>query len=125
MEQVFSDLLVQVFMLVGILLASFVMALLKKQFGTEKLKEIKAEFEAKKEIVNTAVLFVQQVYWAYDGDAKHTKAIERATIMMNEKGLTVSPEELEALLESGLRLLKKEFGDAWDKEVSSEEFESI
>ncbi len=46
MEIVLTDLLTQIFMLLGILLASFVLALLKKLLGVEKLKQIEAELTA-------------------------------------------------------------------------------
>lgn len=117
MEIVLTDLLTQIFMLLGILLASFVVALLKKQLGVEKLKQIEAELTAKQEIVDTVVLFVQQVYAAYDGEEKYKLALVRATDLMNKKGLKVTPEELESLIESSVKLMKKAFGDAWKKEV--------
>lgn len=117
MEIVLTDLLTQIFMLLGILLASFVVALLKKQLGVEKLKQIEAELTAKQEIVDTVVLFVQQVYAAYDGEEKYKMALVRATDLMNKKGLKVTPEELESLIESSVKLMKKAFGDAWKKEV--------
>lgn len=117
MEIVLTDLLTQIFMLLGILLASFVVALLKKQLGVEKLKQIEAELTAKQEIVDTVVLFVQQVYAAYDGEEKYKMALVRATDLMNKKGLKITPEELESLIESSVKLMKKAFGDAWKKEV--------
>jgi len=104
-------------MLLGILLASFVVALLKKHLGVEKLKRIEAELAAKQEIVDTVVLFVQQVYAAYGGEEKYKLALVRATDMMNKKGLKITPEELEILIESSVKLMKKEFGNAWKKEV--------
>jgi hypothetical protein len=91
--------------------------LLKKQLGVEKLKQIEAELTAKQEIVDTVVLFVQQVYAAYDGEEKYKMALVRATDLMNKKGLKTTPEELESLIESSVKLMKKAFGDAWKKEV--------
>lgn len=117
MELVLSDLLAQVFMLLGVLLAGFVLALLKKQVGVQKLREIEAELIAKQEIVDTVVLFVQQVYTAYNGEEKYKMALVRATDIMNKKGLKITPEELETLIESSVKVMKKEFGDAWKKEV--------
>lgn len=117
METVLTDLLTQVFMLLGILLASFVVALLKRRLGVEKLKQIEAELTAKQEIVDTVVLFVQQVYSAYGGEEKYKMALARATDLMNKKGLKITPEELESLIESSVKVMKKEFGDAWKKEV--------
>ena len=117
MEIVLTDLLTQIFMLLGILLASFVVALLKKQLGVEKLKQIEAELAVKQEIVDTIVLFVQQVYSAYGGEEKYKLALVRATDMMNKKGLKITPEELESLIEASVKVMKKEFGDAWKKEV--------
>jgi len=117
MELVLSHMLTQIFMLLGILLASFVLALLKKLLGVEKLKQIEAELIAKQEIVDTVVLFVQQVYAAYDGEEKYKMALARATDMMNKRGLKITPEELEVLIESSVKVMKKAFGDAWKKEV--------
>lgn len=117
MEIVLTDLLTQIFMLLGILIASFVVALLKRHLGVEKLKQIEAELTAKQEIVDTVVLFVQQVYAAYDGEEKYKMALARATDLMNKKGLKITPEELESLIESSVKVMKKELGDAWKKEV--------
>ena len=120
METVLMDLLTQVFMLLGILLASFVVALLKKQLGVEKMKKIEAELIAKQDIVDTVVLFVQQVYDAYNGDEKYKMAMERATALLEKHGLSVTQEELESLIESSVKVLKKEFGDEWKKAVGTQ-----
>ena len=69
----------------------------------------KVNTEIKKNLVNTTVQFVQQVYKDLDGDAKLQKALEQSTIALNEKGITVSEVELRMLIESAVYGLKSGF----------------
>lgn len=68
----------------------------------------------KKEVVKTAVRFVEQVYAAYDGATKKKKAIEYITQTLNTSGIPITDLELEGLLEAAV----KEFNDAgWKSQL--------
>lgn len=62
----------------------------------------------KREVVKTAVRFVEQVYSAYDGAYKKEKAIEYVQQTLAERGITITDLELNGLLEAAV----KEFNDA-------------
>lgn len=62
----------------------------------------------KREVVKTAVRFVEQVYAAYDGAYKKQKAIEYVQQTLGERGITITDLELNGLLEAAV----KEFNDA-------------
>ena len=62
----------------------------------------KVNSETKKNVVQTTVEYVEQVYKDIHGEAKLNKAIERASGILNEKGITVSETELKTLIESAV-----------------------
>lgn len=68
-------------------------------FIKNKYKE-KCDTKAKKEIVKQCVLMAEQVYKALDGEEKKTKAIESITAMLDEKGIHITPLEMEVLIEA-------------------------
>ena len=113
MDTMLMNILSELLKLVLIVAAGFVVALIKRSLGTEKMKRLTEELENKREIVETVVLFVQQVYTHYDGEEKFAKAFERVAERLNEAGLKTSPAEIEDLIESSIKLFKKEFGDSW------------
>ena len=57
----------------------------------------------KREVVKTAVRFVEQVYAAYDGKYKKKKAIEYITETLATAGIPITDLELEGLLESAVK----------------------
>lgn len=113
MEELVVKVLMEVLMLVMVLVGGFVVQFLRKKIGVEKMKAIEAELAAKQEIVDTVVLFVQQVYEAYDGRDKYDKAVLTASEWITAKGFTVTPEELQSMIESSVKILKKEFAEQW------------
>lgn len=62
----------------------------------------KVNSETKKNVVQTTVEYVEQVYKDIHGDEKLDKAIERASEILNEKGITASKTELRTLIESAV-----------------------
>ena len=54
----------------------------------------------KKEIVNSTVRYVEQVFNTLHGQEKLNKAKEKAIEWLNEKGIKASETELEILIES-------------------------
>ena len=65
--------------------------------------------ETKKEVVQLSVNYVEQVCKTLHGEEKLQKAIEQATLLLNEKGITVSEIELKTLIESAVYGLKQGF----------------
>lgn len=91
----------------------FLIAYMKKKLSVEQLKQIKTEMDNKREIIELVVLFVQQVYSHLDGNARYEEALNRASILLQQKGLKITDEELQSLLESSVKNLKYEFGESW------------
>ena len=58
--------------------------------------------KTKKDVVATVVQAVEQIYKDLHGDEKLNKAIEGASDMLAEKGITVSEIELRYLIESAV-----------------------
>lgn len=65
----------------------------------------------KKEIADTVVLGVEQMYKNLHGEEKLNKAIEAASEMLENAGITVSTFELKMLLEAAVA----KFNDAFNK----------
>lgn len=68
-----------------------------------KLKELYEKYindKTKKDVVNTVCGAVNQLYQDLNGEDKLNKAIENATAVLNEKGITISDIELRMLIES-------------------------
>ena len=68
--------------------------------------------KTKKDVVDTVVKAVEQIYKDLHGEDKLDRAIDSAAIMLSEKGIKVSDLELELLIESALA----EFNQAFHKE---------
>ena len=95
-------------------------AAITQKVGIEKMKKLTAELENKQDIVQTAILFVQQVFRNLDGPAKYAEAVKAATAALNDKGLSVTEDEIKRLIESGLKMLKMQFEDTWYDSIESE-----
>lgn len=69
--------------------------------------EEKINTEVKESIVKATVAWVQQVYASLSGAEKLEKAITRASLLLTNKGIDISEEELEMLVESAVYGLKQ------------------
>lgn len=67
--------------------------------------------KTKKDVVNTCVKAIEQLYKDLHGSEKLNKACESASQMLAEKGITISELELRMLIESALA----EFNEAFAK----------
>ena len=67
----------------------------------------KVQDETVRTIVKSVVEWAQQVYKDCDGPEKLQKALDKASAILNEKGITVSDEELNMLIESAVYGLKQ------------------
>lgn len=62
-------------------------------------KEISEEV---KTVINDTVKYVEQVYKDLDGEQKLQNAISNITKLLEEKGITISQEEMRTLIESAV-----------------------
>ena len=67
----------------------------------------KVQDETVRTIVKSVVEWAQQVYQDCEGPEKLQKALEKASAILNEKGITISDEELNMLIESAVYGLKQ------------------
>ncbi len=113
MESTYLNYLQELFYLLITIGIGFLIAYIKKCIGTEGVNKINLELESKKELAETAVLFVQQFYKAYDGNEKYIEASKYLSDRLTEKGFKVSDDEIRALIESALKQCKLVFEDKW------------
>lgn len=64
--------------------------------------EEKVNTQIKKDVVAETVNYVEQVYKTIKGDEKLSKAVEKASAILNEKGIPISEDELKMLIESAV-----------------------
>ena len=70
-----------------------------------KVKKVYEEYvntKTKKDIVDTTVKYVEQVYKDIHGEEKLNKAKEKAIEWLDEKGISISDTELEILIEASV-----------------------
>lgn len=78
----------------------------------DKIKRVyqeKINTQIKKDVVNSTVSYVQQLYKDLGGKEKQQKAIEQASLILAEKGITISEVELNMLIEAAVYGLKSSF----------------
>lgn len=73
--------------------------------------EEKINTQVKKNVVQTTVEYVQQVWKDLEGPEKLQKAITQASIILNEKNIPVSETELRTLIESAVYGLNQGFNN--------------
>ena len=69
-------------------------------------KEIKEAIENNKVIIGIAVDFAEQTYKALDGSERFEKAKDKAIAIMNERGIPVKEEEIDAMIEQAVLSFK-------------------
>ena len=70
-----------------------------------KIKKVYEDYvntKTKKDVVDTTVKYVEQVYKDIHGAEKLIKAKEKALEWLNEKGINISDTELEILIEASV-----------------------
>lgn len=68
----------------------------------KKVYEEHVNTKTKKDVVDTTVKYVEQVYKDIHGQEKLIKAKEKALEWLNEKGISISDTELEILIEASV-----------------------
>ena len=69
-------------------------------------KEIKETIENNKVIIGIAVDFAEQTYKTLEGSERFEKAKDKAIAMMNERGIPVKEEEIDAMIEQAVLSFK-------------------
>lgn len=82
-------------------------------YQIKKLYTKYIDTQTKQDVVNTTVKYVEQVFTDLHGQEKLDKAIERASELLAEQGITVSITELETLIESAVKGFNSGF--TWEK----------
>jgi LL-H family phage holin len=90
-------------------------AYLKRLVGTERLRQIGAQLELKKELAEAAVRFAQQAYKDLGGAAKYDAAARWLAAQAQAHGLQITDAEIKGLIEAALRELKDVWGETWDQ----------
>lgn len=110
LKQVISEYGMQVIGAILTALAGYI-ALVAKKYTNKWLND-----STKRSIAKTVVSGIEQCYKELSGPQKLEKAIESATEMLNEQGISCSEVELRMLLESALA----EFNKVFDKEKTEQ-----
>lgn len=75
----------------------------------KKLYEKYVNDKTKKEVVESTVKYVEQLYKSLDGAEKLEKAKESIVALLNEKGLTITELEMDVLIEATCNSFKEHF----------------
>lgn len=102
--EILHDNLIQILATIITAVASFIGVSIKKAYTKY------VDTKTKKEIVNSTVEYIEQIYKnvTVTNEEKLAKAKEKALEWLNTKGLKISDTELEILIESAVNGLKKE-----------------
>ena len=82
------------------------------KFVRKKYQE-KCDTKTKKEVVKSCVLAVQQLYKDLDGETKKEKAVESISAMLAEKGISITPLEINILIEACIGEFKGVFNEEY------------
>lgn len=69
-----------------------------------------------RELVEDAVLFVQEKYWDHAGEDKFNYAKYWVIDRLNEKGVNVSIEWLDGLIDAAVKRFREELAETWYRE---------
>lgn len=78
----------------------------------KRLFERYVNTDDKKNVANTCVNFVEQVYKDLHGEEKLNIAIKYATIILTEKGIQINETELRTLVEAAVKEMNDKFAHA-------------
>ena len=120
-SEILSQLVLNLVGILGLIASYFIIAFLKKKVGLENLKKIDAELSTNEEMAKLVVLYIQKKFETADGETKFNEAYIALSEMLEKKGINLTETEIQVLIESSLKLLKKEFGDIWKEEVVDKE----
>jgi len=86
---------------------------LRRKIGVERLARIQRELQTKKELAALAVKFVEQAYKELKGIEKYQVAATWLAAQAVERGINITADEIQGLIEAALRSFKDTFGEGW------------
>lgn len=107
--QVLGDNAVSIFTPIVVAFGAWLGMVLKSNVN---LKSIKTSLSIHKEVVDTAVAMVEQVYKSLDGADKFAKAKSSAIESLSSIGVAINEPQLDMLIEQSVNAIKKEV--AWE-----------
>lgn len=110
MNHFFDQYIIQVAIIIVIAIATWLGTQAKNLYKKYITTEIKQS------VARTVVRFVEQVYVDIHGAEKLEKAMEKASEILAEYGITISKSELIALIEAAVN----EFNNAFNKNAKAE-----
>ncbi len=118
-----KDILMEIISNYGMEIISVILTGIVTFIGTalKKLYEDKVKDETKRKVIRDCVKSVEQIYKNLHGSDKLHKAMENATDILADKGISVTELELITTIESALA----EFNNAFDKASWKEGVEEI
>lgn len=105
----------QVLYVVVTVALGFLIKFLRERGYIEKAKQVQIDDNLKRAASELAVLAVQQLYRDLDGKEKFNHATQYVSGYLSERGIKISDTEIKILLESSIKLAKKQFGSEWEK----------
>lgn len=109
MESLFPmvvDLMLELFLLIATIGIGFAINFFRKKTTAEQRKIIDG-------VVKDGILFAQQVYQHLEGTEKYNKAVEQIVLVLKQKNLKITEEELKLKIEATLKKLKADFQEQW------------
>lgn len=110
MEQVIEAIMPAVLQLAGTVLMVLAGII---GYQVKKLYNKYIDSEEKASVVASTVQYVEQVYQDLHGQEKLEKAMQRASELLTEKGISITNKELETLIESAVNGFNN--GLVWEK----------
>lgn len=101
MSEIIFEVLKVIVMLAVLVFMRYIIPWVKAQIGSENLKMVE-------KWVNTAVLMVQQVYYAKSGAERKAIVIDMLRGILIQKNISISEEQLDALIEAAVKTMKME-----------------
>ncbi|AWD93054.1 holin [Bacillus phage vB_BceM-HSE3] len=105
MDQHFTDILLQLLMLVSSAVISIVGVYARKYVLTKK---VKAQLETKQVLSGLAVQFVEEAFKELKGEQKLNEAVIWVTNQLNAHGIPFTESEVEGLVQANLKQLRDE-----------------
>lgn len=103
------DILTILLPMLAVLLAEW----LRRKLGVERLQRVQRELETKKELAVLAVQFAEQAYRHYRGEEKYQAAAQWLSTQAIDRGMHLTSDEIQGLIESTVRKFKDSFGEGW------------
>ena len=98
-------------------LVAFAIDYLRRRVGLEKIQQLKGELETKQAWSLLAVRYADQVYWEAAGKARYDAACKWLSEHATEKGMPLTQEEIQGLIESSVRLIRTELTGLWNTPI--------